>query len=120
MNKSRNRLIRQRRRMRLEDPHCRLCGVLTILPEDVAKQLGRPLRKLGKFPDNMATIDHLRSRYHSCRVEPCCNGEVRRRLLCSKCNTALGLLQENEITLIKAAKYLEHYRLDATSSCSIV
>ena len=34
------------------------------------------------------------------------NGEVR-GLLCSNCNTALGLLQDNQLNLLNAVKYLQ-------------
>lgn len=71
-----------RTRLWHEDPHCRYCGVLTILPEHL------PKNKSGHVIErpNMATIDHIRSRWDPARWEPNPTCERRRELSCKKCN----------------------------------
>ncbi len=42
-------------------------------------------------------------------------GKIR-DLLCSKCNTAIGLMKENTDIFLNAVKYLERHKLDAMSN----
>lgn len=74
---STRRIKRQRLRMWKEDPRCRFCGQVTVLPPDKRKQ---------KAQDNWATIEHLRSRLDPNRGEKPKQGEVRRVLCCWRCN----------------------------------
>lgn len=48
----------------------------------------------------------------SLHVDHCHETGVIRSLLCSKCNTAIGLLQDNPALLKKAAAYVAAYRTD--------
>lgn len=81
------KLRKQRTRLWEEDPHCRNCGVLTILPHDVPGY--QPESKFVS-PDNMATIQHVYSRLNPERRQ--INGtrgnqpEPRHLLWCFKCN----------------------------------
>lgn len=69
-----------------EDPHCRNCGVLTILPEMRRKDLIRNNVNL----TNMATLEHLNSRLNPERLKPNYSSEIRTTLLCYKCNENKG------------------------------
>lgn len=64
---------RRRKKLWLENPHCHWCGILTVLIDN-----GNGLKK---HPDNMATIDHVKSRYDKTRRKN--NVWV---LACRKCN----------------------------------
>jgi hypothetical protein len=92
-----SRYKRQRRRMWELDPRCHWCGTETVLPEQLPDDHWRVerktvakgsqlLRQLKRPPANLATIDHLRSRYDSTRQEPAQEGERRRVLACYACN----------------------------------
>jgi len=84
------------------DPHCRQCGVLTILPQDIVKGRDR-FGKLRHYPDNMATIDHLRSRYDlKRRIHD--RNERRYILLCIKCNNKR---EKEETSKLKIEKLWE-------------
>ncbi len=62
-----------------ENPHCHWCGVLTVL------DCRREWRKPASPPENLATLDHLFSRYHIERWKRF-NGQRKRVLSCLKCN----------------------------------
>jgi hypothetical protein len=73
--------IRKRRnKLFQEDPHCHWCGRELILPEECKQD------KQNWQPDNMATIDHLRSRFSINRQEPNHTKETRLVLACYRCN----------------------------------
>ena len=72
---SRSQRARRRNKLWERDPHCRFCGVETVLPENVPE---------GPIPDNMATIEHLDSRNNPDRGKFC--GQERTTLACFKCN----------------------------------
>jgi hypothetical protein len=62
-----------------ENPHCHWCGKLTVLTN---------LAKIGNNPDpDMATVDHIVSRYSYYRwVRKSRNEEQRKVLACYDCN----------------------------------
>lgn len=57
-------------------------------------------------PLTILHIDHD----HSCCAKDTSCGRCIRGLLCAKCNKALGLLNDNPVTLLKAAAYVEKYK----------
>lgn len=67
-----------------EHPFCHWCGVKLIHPRDVTTKT---------HPDNMATLDHLRSKFDPKRPnrKP---GEQRWFLSCKKCNMERGRADE--------------------------
>lgn len=70
------KLRARRNKLWAEDPHCRQCGVLTVLPQNTRNH------KLS----NLATIEHIYSKLNPKRlIQPEVN-EIRRILLCQKCN----------------------------------
>lgn len=74
-----------------KDPHCKRCGVLTVLPKDVP---GDHIDASGCFsiidpPDNMATIQHPYNRTHPLRKMG-----GRHLLWCYKCNQEYNDLYE--------------------------
>lgn len=79
-----NKQSKQRRSLFAKNPACYWCERITTLY--VAKDGEIP-------PDNMATIDHLRSRFNPRRKEPNPKGEKRRVLACHKCNQKRGRLE---------------------------
>ena len=46
---------------------------------------------------------------HALNVDHCHNTGKVRQLLCNKCNQALGLLNDNESLLLKAARYIRSH-----------
>lgn len=64
------------------NPRCYYCNELTILPTDIPDLLD--LQAQGITPDNMATIEHIYTRYDTERFEE--NGEKKCVLACYKCN----------------------------------
>lgn len=72
------------------DPRCHWCECPTIIMPQVSKM------KKGKPPENAATIDHLRSRYHPGRQEPA-NGEKRLVLSCWRCNQERNRQEEIQL-----------------------
>lgn len=83
------RMKRRRTRLWNEDPHCRRCGVVTILPQDLASRyklanVGDISKKVPKgIHEQMATIEHQRSRLNPLRGT---NWEESTTLYCYKCN----------------------------------
>ena len=74
-----DQLRRQRVKWWHENPYCFYCGRLTRLPT-------RDWPAPREFqPDDMATIDHLRSKFHPQRHEPG-GTTIRRVLACLRCN----------------------------------
>ena len=66
---------------------CYWCGVDTVMPER-GKHNAKPF-------DNLATVDHLRSRLHNnLRQEPNDSNEERTVLACWKCNNIRGVLDQ--------------------------
>ncbi len=88
---------RQKLRIRLwkEDPHCRFCKVLTILPESLPAEIKNGRRNIKSVPDNMATIDHLESRLNPVRRK--LRGMLSVTLSCNKCNFERN--REEELSL---------------------
>ena len=71
-------MSRRRLKLWVEDPHCRKCGTLTVLPENA---------KCSKKPDeNQATIQHLDSRLSDVRGTYGETETPRTTLFCWKCN----------------------------------
>lgn len=80
------RLQRQRFRLWQQDPRCYYCRVITILPESLSLPRARN-GGLKVYPNNLATLEHLRSRLHPKRLEPNPTyTEQRHVLACRKCN----------------------------------
>lgn len=77
-----NRKRRQLQRFYNESSLCRWCGIETILLSKEEKLL---CAKNNMWPSNMATLDHLRSRFDPTRYEPS-DGVVRHTLACYTCN----------------------------------
>ncbi len=80
----------RKRRERLwteNEGKCYWCGILTILP----------LRGTTKTShrDDLATLDHLRTRLDGNRQEPNDSNEERTVLACWKCNGIRGQLSQN-------------------------
>lgn len=74
---SRNKIVRKR--LFKKDPHCYYCGIETKEYSDIAH---RDLRQGEKYPDDMATLEHLYDRYTYKRYI-----EVGAKVLaCYKCN----------------------------------
>jgi 5-methylcytosine-specific restriction endonuclease McrA len=73
------RLRKRRERLWKQDPRCFYCGRVTVL-----KQCGRHETE----PDNLATLEHLRSRLDAGRQEPNDGKATRTVLACRKCNNA--------------------------------
>jgi hypothetical protein len=72
---TRSRVRKRREKLWQADPHCHWCGCLTVPPSGAAK--------MKRIPKNMATLDHLRSRYDSSRGSDCEEATV---LACWQCN----------------------------------
>ena len=103
-----------RDRLWKKNPHCRYCGVVTILPQHVIK--GRDgLHRLRHFPDNMATIDHLRSRLDPERGNHI-PSERRYILSCNKCNNKRGKKEVSELDLEKLWKQSKRFPIAMSPS----
>jgi hypothetical protein len=78
-----------------ENGKCYWCGCLTILPD---RGEHFPIA-----PDNLATIDHLRSRLQQSRQEPNHGVEERTVLACFQCNHLRGLLDQksNQVVTLR-------------------
>jgi len=89
------------------NPCCRYCGILTILPQDIIK--GRDsFGKLRHYPNNMATIDHLRSRYDPKRQIHNRN-EKRYILSCVQCNNKREKKETDNIKIEKLWELSKRY-----------
>jgi hypothetical protein len=79
-------LKKQRQRKWQADPRCEQCGVVTMLPEHLARRFHQPVLNLAGIPaefrNRMATIEHVRSRLHPLRRV----GTGKHQLLCWLCN----------------------------------
>lgn len=64
---------------------CHWCGIKTLLPKRGKKS---------EQPDNMATVDHLRTKLEKNRKEPNPTNKPRTVLSCRKCNLERGLVLE--------------------------
>jgi|2_EtaG_2_1085320.scaffolds.fasta_scaffold12574_5 hypothetical protein len=82
---------KKRRRLNLwdTDPSCYWCGIETVMPPD-------GISSRGDIPDNEATIDHLRTKFDSTRLDPNHSNEERTVLSCRKCNWERGRESEKE------------------------
>lgn len=79
--KKTGRQKRRRQALWRKDKHCYWCGVETVPPHGFTS----------KAFDNMATLDHLRTKLDTNRSEPNPHGkEIRTVLACHKCNTSRG------------------------------
>lgn len=88
------RSIRKRRyRHWKKNPHCRDCGILTILPEKIPQS-----KRTVKLTPNMATLEHLRSRFDPSRTVPNVSNEIRTTLLCGKCNNERGRIEQKNLS----------------------
>ena len=72
----------QRERLHKRDPRCYLCGQLTVLIDTRKHQ--------GPLPSNMATIDHIYTKFDPRRRQPPQHGERRHFLACMLCNVRRG------------------------------
>lgn len=91
---------RKRRREVLwkkQQGHCHWCGCQMLhwddLKRDPSKQQKYDVKapgKIKKMPRDLATIDHLRDRYHAGRQEPNLGKEQRWVLACWQCNNERG------------------------------
>ena len=101
----------------LADEECCYCGkpmrvvmtlehLLKCLDKLDAEQLKQrvaltklPKKGPSKLPEDMATIEHLRSRLHPNRQEAPQNGEKRIDIACRKCNNEQGAIEQAEVPL---------------------
>lgn len=79
---------RRRNRLWQEDPRCRRCGVVTVLPTQLIAEYGVEGNTLTKHlpkevMDRMATIEHLRSRLNPTRGSDFSEATT---LYCYRCN----------------------------------
>lgn len=76
-------------RLHKRNPHCYYCGVLTVLPESGVNTPGESV-------PNMATRDHVYSRWHPIRYT---NSPDRSKvvLACYKCNHSRNELEQQSI-----------------------
>lgn len=88
-------------------PFCVYCGMITILPQNIVKGRDK-FGKLRYYPDNMTTIDHLRSRYDPKRQIHDRN-ERRYILSCLKCNNERGKEETKKIKIKKLWKLSKRY-----------
>lgn len=86
-----------RERLWKKDPHCRYCGVITVLPSSPLLKRGKD-GKLRHYPDNMATIDHLRSRLDPERQNHY-PSERRYILACWKCNNERSKKENSKLRI---------------------
>ena len=99
MNQKRRRLTLYKR-----NPHCHWCGTKTVLPPPGPPPTSKPM------PPNMATIDHLRDKYHPKRHERPRPGEERTVLACNRCNGIRNTERQAEcIELHRAHSMHGHY-----------
>lgn len=82
---------KQRFKLWQEDPRCHWCGIITQWSsKKLIKQISN---KTVKQPPNMATLDHLYSRFHPDRKIT--TPDIKRRFLsCYKCNHARGFFDD--------------------------
>lgn len=92
MANGRSRLRRIRNKLHAENPNCHYCGRPTILPEHTNPPV---TKQRVKVPHNMATVDHLFSRYHPLRRIH--KGEKRYVLACNWCNGRRAKKEEKEL-----------------------
>ena len=95
MNNRRNKLWK-------EDPHCRRCGIETILPQIAAVMYNTDPTRIPKgLPEEvrnkLATIEHLVPRFHTDRTKPY-PGE-RTTLYCWLCNNSMGKKEHDAMPL---------------------
>ena len=83
---------KRREKLFKENPHCYYCNVLTIFDRPTKHNKGR-----GWQPDNLATIEHLYSRFDPRRKIPNTNNERRHVLACYKCNHERGKAEVNAL-----------------------
>jgi hypothetical protein len=72
------------------------CGLCAICGNAETQRAARPIDELSAIRQLNVDHDHL-------------TGKVR-GLICSRCNTALGLLADDPALLRRAASYIEEYR----------
>jgi hypothetical protein len=89
------RIKLRRSKMWRDDPHCRRCRILTVLPEDVDV---KALEKAGQS-DHLATIDHVVTKYDAEQRRNPAPGERRWRLLCRRCNNDLAREREMQVPI---------------------
>ena len=74
-----------------KDPHCHWCGCLTTIDH--------PANIKGHPPKNMATVDHLVSRYNLSRWEKPPTNEERTVLACFECNQKRGIEETKQLSI---------------------
>lgn len=119
------RLRERRNKLWNQDPRCRNCKVITILPEDLlGKNDDGTLRQMKPgFPekrllDKMATIEHIHSRFNPLRGT--LNGAVETTtLFCRKCNHLSNIKELKCIPLEelhRRSRYRPNENMQATSA----
>ena len=76
------------------DGKCHWCGTNTILPPRGSTKI--------EHRDNLATLDHLRTRLDDNRLQPNDSNEERTTLACWACNNRRGILSQiahEEVTI---------------------
>ena len=89
---------RRRRKLWLQDPTCRFCGILTILPEDLPPN---------SVKNTKATIEHLDSRYNPMRgAYQGMSGKIAERctLACWKCNNDRNKVEQEQVPIEELRK----------------
>jgi hypothetical protein len=98
-----NKKIRER--LFKKDPHCQQCGVLTVSP--------RFCEGMIPPPNDMATLEHIYSRFHPIRHSQDYAKFERYKILCYQCNHANARAEQEymsaplNLTKRKKRKYME-------------
>lgn len=90
---------KRRKRLLSENPYCHWCGKGVFEYK---------VQKGNTEPDDMATLDHLRSRLHPLKRAPN-GGEPLTVLSCRKCNHLRGAEEERSLELEKLHKCSGRY-----------
>lgn len=104
------RMKRRREKLWRENPNCRRCGVPTILPVDLMVRYGVAGNQLQKhIPqhviDQMATIEHRRSRLNPLRGS---DRDEATTLYCYKCNQESNNEELRSIPIEELRKLASH------------
>jgi len=108
-----SRRLRDRRdRLWSENPHCYICGRITILPSQLVKdyKISNPAKLMKFIPDEVkkriATIDHEVNRFDPRRQVQ--EGRPRTYLACKECNDNRGNKDYNRLPIEERQERASH------------
>lgn len=81
-----------RKKLWKHEPHCKYCGQLTRLPENLGFKKGKKV----KYPDDMATLDHVYSRLNPKREEG--YNKYIFNLSCNLCNNYREKIESDNLS----------------------